>query len=39
MEKTEDPLLEGPVPVPPGAVINDPSQTSPNEPLHTGTTL
>ena len=39
MEETDDPLLEGPVPVPPGAVINDPSQTSPNDPLHTGTTL
>src|SRR3954449_11114502 len=39
MEETEDPLLEGPVPVPPGAVINDPSQTSPNDPLHTGATL
>ena len=39
MEETDDPLLEGPVPVPPGAVVNDPSQTSPNDPLHSGTTL
>jgi N-sulfoglucosamine sulfohydrolase len=36
MEETGDPLLEGPVPVPPGAVVNDPSQASPNDPLHTG---
>ena len=39
MEGTEDPLLEGPVPVPPGAVVNDPSQASPNDPLHSGSTL
>jgi N-sulfoglucosamine sulfohydrolase len=39
MEETEDPLLEGPVPVPPDAVVNDPSQTSPNDPLHSGSTL
>jgi arylsulfatase A-like enzyme len=39
MEETDDPLLEGPVPVPPGAVINDPTQTSPNDPLTTGSTL
>jgi N-sulfoglucosamine sulfohydrolase len=39
MEETEDPLLEGPVPVPPGAVVNDPSQISPNDPLHSGSTL
>jgi arylsulfatase A-like enzyme len=36
MEQTDDPLLEGPVPVPPGAVVNDPTQASPNDPLHTG---
>ena len=36
MEETEDPLLEGAVPVPPGAVLNDPTQASPNDPLHTG---
>jgi hypothetical protein len=39
MEETGDPLLEGPVPVPPGAVVNDPAQASPNDPLHTGSTL
>jgi N-sulfoglucosamine sulfohydrolase len=39
MEETADPLLEGPVPVPPGAVVNDPSQASPNDPLTTGSTL
>jgi N-sulfoglucosamine sulfohydrolase len=39
MEKTGDPLLEGPVPVPAGAVVNDPSQASPNDPLHSGSTL
>jgi len=37
MEETDDPLLEGPVPVPPGAVVNDPAQSSPNDPLTTGT--
>jgi N-sulfoglucosamine sulfohydrolase len=36
MEQTDDPLLEGPVPVPSGAVVNDPSQASPNDPLHAG---
>ena len=36
MEETGDPLLDGPVPLPPGAVLNDPSQASPNDPLHTG---
>jgi N-sulfoglucosamine sulfohydrolase len=39
MEETDDPLLAGPVPVPPGAVVNDPAQSSPNDPLHTGSTL
>jgi arylsulfatase A-like enzyme len=39
MEETDDPLLYGPVPVPPGAVVNDASQASPNDPLHTGSTL
>ncbi len=38
MEDTEDPLLEGPVPVPEGAVINDPAQASPNDPLTSGAT-
>ena len=32
MQNTEDSLLEGPVPPPPGAAVNDPSQVSPNEP-------
>jgi N-sulfoglucosamine sulfohydrolase len=36
MEDTEDPLLDGPVPVPPGAVVNEASQTSPNDPLRSG---
>jgi hypothetical protein len=36
MEETEDPLLDGDVPVPPGAVTNDPAQGSPNDPLRTG---
>ena len=36
MEETDDPLLEGSVPVPPGAVVNDPTQSSPNDPLQTG---
>ncbi len=35
MEETEDPLLEGPIPAPPGAVLNDPSQRSPNDPVRT----
>jgi len=34
MEETEDPLLEGPITVPPGAVVNDADQASPNDPLH-----
>jgi arylsulfatase A-like enzyme len=37
MRETEDPLLDGPVPVPPGAVVNEPTQVSPNDPLQTGT--
>ena len=32
MRETEDPLLEGPVPAPPGAELNDPDQVSPAEP-------
>ena len=39
MEETEDPLLEGPIPAPPGAVLNDPGQSSPNDPLTAGSTL
>jgi len=33
MADTADPLLEGPIPPPPGAEINDPDQVSPDEPL------
>jgi N-sulfoglucosamine sulfohydrolase len=32
MRETEDPLLDGPVPAPPGAELNDPDQVSPAEP-------
>jgi N-sulfoglucosamine sulfohydrolase len=32
MRETEDPLLLGPVPAPPGAVVNDPDGLSPSEP-------
>jgi len=32
MQETEDPLLDGPVPVPFGGVVNDPSGISPREP-------
>jgi len=32
MRSTEDPLLDGPVPEPPGAWSNDPRQVSPNDP-------
>ena len=39
MEETDDPLLDGPIPVPPGAVVNDPGQSSPNDPLTAGSTL
>jgi len=31
MRETEDPLLEGPVPPPPGATVNDQWQVSPND--------
>jgi len=34
MEETADPLLDGPVPAPPGAEFNDPDQVSPGEPTH-----
>jgi N-sulfoglucosamine sulfohydrolase len=34
MEETGDPLLDGPVPPPPGAEFNDPDQVSPGEPTH-----
>jgi len=33
MRETEDPLLKGPVPLPPGGVVNDPDQLSPRDPL------
>jgi N-sulfoglucosamine sulfohydrolase len=33
MRETEDPLLDGPVPPPPGAVVNEPWQTSPDDPV------
>ena len=33
MANTNDPLLEGPIPPPPGTEINDPDQVSPDEPL------
>lgn len=33
MVETADPLLDGPVPEPPGAWSNDPAQASPNDPV------
>ena len=33
MQNTHDPLLDGPVPLPPGAVANDPDDSSPDDPL------
>jgi hypothetical protein len=33
MEDTGDPLLDGPVPPPPGAEYNDPDQHSAGDPL------
>jgi N-sulfoglucosamine sulfohydrolase len=33
MERTNDPLLHGPVKAPKGAVVNDPNGTSPKEPV------
>jgi arylsulfatase A-like enzyme len=35
MRSTDDPLLHGPVPAPPGAVMNDPDGLSPDEPVIT----
>jgi N-sulfoglucosamine sulfohydrolase len=32
MRETADPLLDGPVPLPPGAWANDPDQVSASEP-------
>ncbi|HEX4305811.1 MAG TPA: sulfatase [Solirubrobacterales bacterium] len=37
MRDTDDPLLEGPVPAPPGAEVNEPWQISPDEPTRTVT--
>ena len=34
MRATHDPLLDGPVPAPPEALVNDPGGLSPNEPPH-----
>ncbi len=34
MRQTQDPLLDGPVPAPPGARVNDPDGLSPREPAH-----
>lgn len=33
MRETDDPLLRGPVPAPPGAKVNDPDGLSPNDPV------
>jgi N-sulfoglucosamine sulfohydrolase len=33
MQSTHDPLLQGPVKAPPGAVVNDPAGVSPKEPV------
>ena len=38
MERTDDPLLAGPVPPAPGTVYNTVDQTSPNEPTTPRTT-
>jgi hypothetical protein len=35
MKRTSDPLLHGPVPAPKGAKVNDPDQSSPQEPVTT----
>ena len=35
MQRTHDPLLQGPVPAPPGLEVNDPDGLSPQEPVHT----
>jgi arylsulfatase A-like enzyme len=36
MEETDDPIRHGPIPTPPGAYANHPSQTSPNDPPREG---
>jgi N-sulfoglucosamine sulfohydrolase len=33
MHETDDPLLDGPVPPPPGATVNDPAGVSATEPF------
>jgi hypothetical protein len=33
MAQTNDPLLKGPVPAPPGAIVNDPAGVSAREPF------
>ena len=33
MRETSDPLLDGPIEAPPGALVNDPRQVSPNDPV------
>ncbi len=33
MVESEDPLLDGPIPPPPGAVVNEPWQVSPDDPV------
>ena len=33
MRDTDDPLLDGPVPAPPGATVNDPAGMSATEPF------
>jgi hypothetical protein len=33
MRETDDPLLRGPVPPPEGAMVNDQTQVSPDDPL------
>lgn len=35
MKATDDPILQGPIPAPEGAKLNDPDQSSPNDPTHT----
>ena len=34
MGDRNDPLLDGPIEPPPGAILNDPTQISPDEPTH-----
>jgi arylsulfatase A-like enzyme len=39
MQRTQDPLLNGPVKAPKGAMVNDPDGTSPQEPVIPATTV